>query len=179
MKKVSELFKEIADKQLKENLGLNSGLFLFNYSGVSSANLTQLRRDLKNAGARMFVTKNNFTNVALRSINIGKELSEFINGPTALVFVKDDPVGPSKILAEFAKNNDSIKLKGGYIHDKIVQSKDFKILASIPSRQVLYQQVAMAFNAPIAKLATSLNQIIVKVAYALKAISDKKQKEQK
>lgn len=177
MKKVSELFKEIADRQLKDNLKFNSGLFFFNYSGASSANLTQLRRDLKSTGARMFVTKNNFINVGLRSINIGKELSEFINGPTALVFVKDDPVGPSKVLAEFAKNNNSIKLKGGYIHDKIVQSKDFKILASIPPRQVLYQQVAIAINGPIVKLATSLNQIIAKVVYAIKAVSDKKQKE--
>lgn len=179
MKKVSELFKEISDKQLKEDLKLNTGLFLFNYSGVSSADLTHLRRSLKNVGARMFVSKNNFISVALRSINIGKEISEFVSGPTAIVFVKDDPIGPSKILTEFAKNNESIKLKGGYINDKVVQSKDFKILASIPSRQVLYQQVATALNAPVVKLAMSLNQIVAKIAYALKAVSDKKQKEQK
>ncbi|MFC1708708.1 50S ribosomal protein L10 [Candidatus Omnitrophota bacterium] len=179
MKKVSEIFKELSDAQIKEDLELNAGLFLMQYSGVASANLTQLRRDLKSAGAKMFVTKNSFINVALSSINIGKELAEFVNGPTALVFVKDNPVETSKVLTSFAKSNTAVKLKGGYIHDKIIQSQDFKILASIPPRQVLYQQIAVAFNGPIAKLATSLNQIVAKVVYAIKAVSDKKQEEKK
>jgi len=179
MKKVSEIFKEISDKQLKENLSLNSGLFFIKYSGISSADFTQLRRNLRSRGAQVFVTKNNFINVALKSINIGKDVSGFVNGPTALVFIKDDPVGPSKVLTEFAKNNENIELKGGYIYDKVIQSKDFKILANIPPKQVLYQQIATALNGPISKLATSLNQILVKLAYALKAVSDKKQKENK
>lgn len=179
MKKVSEIFKEIADKKLNDDLSLNSGLFFVKYSGVSSANLTQLRRDLKSAGARMFVTKNNFANVALKSINIGKEVSDFISGPTALVFIKDDPIGPSKVLTSFAKNNKTIELAGGYIHDKVVKPQDFKILASIPSRQVLYQQIAIVFNGPISKFALSLKQIVAKIAYALKALSDKKQEDKK
>ncbi|MFH1622532.1 MAG: 50S ribosomal protein L10 [Candidatus Omnitrophota bacterium] len=179
MKKVSEIFKEISDKQLKEDLSLNSGLFFINYSGISSADFTQLRRDLRGVGARVFVTKNNFINVALKFNNIGKEATEFVNGPTALVFIKNDPVGPSKVLTEFAKKNDNLELKGGYIFDKVIQKKDFKILANIPPRQILYQQVAIALNGPIAKLATSLNQIIAKIVYALKAVSDKKEKENK
>lgn len=177
MKKVSEIFKEISDRQLKDDLGFNSGLFFVKYSGVSSAGLSQLRRDLKGVGARMFVIKNSFINVALSSINLGKEISGFVDGPTALVFVKDDPVGPSKILTSFAKNNQSIELRGGYIYNKVIQSQDFKVLASIPPRQVLYQQIAVVLNAPIAKLATSLNQILAKIAYAIKAVSDKKQEE--
>jgi len=179
MKKVSEIFKEITDRQFKDDIGINSGLFLLKHSGVSSADFTQLRRDLKNTGARIFVSKNNYIKVALKSINIGKEISEFIDGPTAVVFVKDDPVAPSKILTDFAKNNKTIELKGGYINDKVINSQDFKILASIPPRQVLYQQIAMVFNGPIAKLAMSLNQIVAKLAYALKAVSDKKQGEKK
>ncbi|MBL7130048.1 MAG: 50S ribosomal protein L10 [Candidatus Omnitrophica bacterium] len=177
MKKVSEIFKEISDRQLKEDLNINSGLFLFKYTGVSSVDLTHLRKDLRNVGARMFVTKNNFINVALKLINKGKDISGFVDGPIALVFVKDDPVGPSKVLTDFAKNNKTIELKGGYIKDRVVHSQDFKMLASIPPRQVLYQQIAMAFNGPISKLALSLNQIVAKLAYALKALSDKKKEE--
>jgi large subunit ribosomal protein L10 len=176
MKKISDIFREVVDKQLKENIKLNEGLFLFRYSGVTSADLTKLRRDLKSVNARMFVTKNSFISTVLRSINIGKEASALIEGPTALIFVKDDPVGVSKVLTTFAKTHETIVLKGGYLNDRIINSQDFKTLASIPPRQVLYQQVAVAFNAPVTKLAMSLNQIVAKIAYALKAVSDKKGK---
>jgi large subunit ribosomal protein L10 len=179
MKKVSEIFKEKSDQQIKQDLGGNSGLFFVEYSGASSADMTKLRRELKNAGARIFVTKNSFINIALGSINIGKDIQDFVTGPTALVFVKDDPVSASKVLINFAKNKESIKLKGGYFNDQVVNAKDFKIMASIPTRQVLYQQIATAFNAPIVKLAISLNQIVSKLAYAIKAVSDKKQGEKK
>jgi large subunit ribosomal protein L10 len=174
MKKISEILKEKSDSKLKEDLKLNAGLFFIKYSGVSSANLTQLRRNLKNAGARMFVTKNNFISVALKTINIGKDIAEFVNGPVALIFVKDDPVAPSKVLTDFAKSNSAVELKGGYIKDRVIRLQDFKVIANIPSRQVLYQRVATSFNSPISKLAMSLNQILAKLAYALKAVSDKK-----
>ncbi|MDD5005527.1 MAG: 50S ribosomal protein L10 [Candidatus Omnitrophica bacterium] len=179
MKKVSSLFKELSDKQLKENLRGNQGLYLFKYSGVNSADLTKLRRNLTSVGAKMFVTKNSFINLALKSINKGKDVLGFIDGPMALVFIKDDPVSPAKVLTDFAKAHESISLKGGYINDGIIQSKDFKILANIPPRQVLYQQVAMAINGPLSKLAISLNQVMAKLAYVLKALSDNKEKEKK
>lgn len=179
MKKVSTLFKEISDKQLKEDLRLNSGLFLFNYAGASSADLTQLRRDLNSVDAKIFVTKNSFISLALKTIDIGKKIKDFVEGPTALVFVKDDPVAPSKVLTKFAKTHESIVLRGGYIGERVLQKSDFKFLSSIPPREVLYQQVATAINGPVSKLAMSLNQILAKIAYALKAIGDKKKEEKK
>jgi len=179
MKKVSELFKEISDKQLNEDLRLNSGLFLFKYAGVNSADLTQLRRDLKAVSAKMFVTKNSFINLALKSTGKDKEVLDFIDGPTALVFIKDDPLDTSKILVGFAKKHTSIDLKGGYVEERIVNSQDFKVLASISSKQALYQQIAMALNGSISKLAMGLNQIVAKLVYALKSVSDNKEKEKK
>lgn len=177
MKKVGAIFKESVDAQLKDGLKLNEGLFLFNYSGATSADLTKLRKNLKGVKAKMFVTKNSFVNLAFKSLNNkGKEIFDFIDGPTALIFVKDDPIGVSKVLTDFAKAHETIVLKGGYFNDKIINSKDFKVLANIPPRQVLYQQLAVVCNAPVTKLAMSLNQIMAKVVYALKAVSDKKGK---
>lgn len=179
MKKVSEIFKEVSDRQLKEELRSNSGLFLFKYSGVSSAELTRLRRDLRSAKARMFVTKNNFVALALKAINKGKEVLDFIDGPVALVFIGDDPVSPSKVLTDFAKTHEAIQLKGGFVNDRVIYPQEFKVLASIPPRQVLYQQVALVLNGPISKLAINLNQIVVKLACVIKALSDKKTEEKK
>jgi len=176
MKKVSDILKQRTDSIVNTQLEDNYGLFLFNYSGVPSADLTRLRRDLKGVGARLFVTKNSFVNAVLKKSKYGKDVTSLVVGPTALIFVKDDPVAPSKILTDFAKTHESMQLKGGYLQDKLLDKSSFKILSSIPSRQVLYQQVATGFNAPMSKLAMSLNQIIAKIAYALKAVSDKKGK---
>lgn len=176
MKKVSDIFRELTDKHLKENLNSNEGLFLFKYTGATSADLTKLRRNLKNVHAKMFVAKNSFINIALKSINKGNDVLSLIEGPTALIFVKNDPVGVSKVLIDFAKTHETVVLRGGYFNDRVINSQDFKMLANIPPKQVLYQQVAVAFNAPVSKLAMSLNQIVTKIAYALKAVSDKKGK---
>ncbi len=172
MKKIGDLFKQFIDRQLKESLDVNEGLFLFKYAGVTSADLTRLRRNLKNVNARMFVAKNSFTNLALKAINKGKAVGDFIEGPTALVFVKEDPVSVSKVLTEFSKTHEAIVLKGGYLNDRVINSQDFKMLANIPPRPVLYQQIAVAFNAPVSKLSMGLNQIVAKIAYVLKAVSD-------
>ena len=179
MKKVGDIVRETSDKQLKKDLSSNSNLFLFKYSGVSAADLNQLRRGLKNVKAKMFITKNNFINLSLKTENRNKEILDFIDGPTALVFVKDDPIAPSKVLTDFAKTHETIVLKGGYINDRVIHTQDFKILANIPSKQAIYQQIAVVFNGPITNLAINLKQITAKLAYALKSLSEKREKEKK
>ena len=179
MKKVSDIFKKLADERLQKDLSSSSGLFLVGCSGISSADLSILRRDLDSLGSRMFVTKNSFMSAALKKAEKDPLLLNFIDGPTALVFVSEDPVGIAKVMTNFVKSHESMKLRGGYLRDRLLQAQDFKVLASIPSRQVLYQQIAVACNGPLSKLATSLNQIVVKLCYALKAVGEKKQKETK
>lgn len=179
MKKVSEIIKKRADERLQKDLESSMGIFLVGCSGVSSADLTALRRDLDSFGARMFVAKNSFMSVALKKAEKDPRVLDFIDGPTALVFISDDPVGSAKALTNFAKSHESMKLRGGYLRDRLLQAQDFKVLANIPPRHVLYQQIAFAFNGPLTKLATSLNQIIVKLCFALKAVGEKKQKETK
>ena len=175
MNKVSDLVKKFTDEKLKKDFNNNPGLFLINYSGVSSADLTVLRRDLTSFGSKMFIVKNSYIDVALKDIDKGKEVKGMMSGPTALIFIDEDPVGPAKVLTDFAKTHDSLKLRGGYIRDRLLEVKDFKMLASIPPREILYQQIAVACNGPVTKLAQSLNQIVTKLCYALKAISDKKE----
>jgi large subunit ribosomal protein L10 len=176
MKKIGDIVKELIDRQLKESLKINEGLFLFKYAGVTSADLTQLRRSLKGVNAKMFVTKNSFINLALKAIDKTQAATDLIEGPTALVFVKQDPIGVSKVLTGFSKTHETVVLKGGFLKDRRMDPQDFKVLAGLGSKQDLYQQIASVLNAPASKLAMGLNQIVAKLAYALKAVSDKKGK---
>ena len=179
MKRTSDIFRELADKRIEGDLKNCEGLFFVGFSGVNSADLTTLRRELHSSGSRMFVTKNSFVSQTMKKANKDAAVIDFLNGPTALVFVSEDPVKPAKVLVEFLKTHETMKLRGGFVRDRLIQTSDFKMLASIPSRSVLYQQIAIGCNGPLSKLVQSLNQITAKLCYALKAVADKKDKEKK
>ena len=177
MKRVSEIVKDITDKNLQENINKSEGVFFINYSGVSSADMTALRRNLSVSGSRMVVSKNSYFTNSLKKEQKNEAVTSLISGPTALVFIEDDPVKPVKVLTDFLKTHDSVKLQGGYIRERMLEVQDFKVLASIQSREVLYQQIAIACNGPVTKFATSLKQILAKVCYAVQAVREKKEKE--
>lgn len=172
--KVGELCRELLSKELKNGLKESSDVILVGYHKLKSVEMTKLRKDLKSAGARILVTKNSLMRKIFADLQKPSEVEKFLDGPMALVFVKNDLIATTKILINFNKVNEIFKISGGFLADRIISRDDVKKISCFSSRADLYQQVASALNAPISKLAVSLNQIIVKLVYALKAVSDKK-----
>lgn len=172
--KIGELYRNLVTLELKKRLAASSDVILLNYHKLRSAEMTQLRKDLKGAGASILVTKNSFARKVFDEVKKPAEVLTYLDGPMAFVFVKDDPAAVSKVLVDFAKTHEAAGIRGGLMSERVLTLEDIKRLSSIPSRHVLYGQVASALNAPIGKLAMSLNQIVAKLAYALKAVSDKK-----
>lgn len=173
-KKIGEVIRDLFSNELKNSFSNYPGVFFINYSKLKSAEMTQLRKDLKGVGARVLVAKNSYVKRVLEGSKKPAESASMIDGPTALVFVKDDPVGVSKVLMEFEKAHEVVGIRGGFLSERVMTLDDIKLISKLSSMQAVYQQVASVLNAPINKLATSLNQIIVKLVYALKATSDKK-----
>jgi large subunit ribosomal protein L10 len=172
--KIGELYRNLVTSELKKRLSGSSDVILLNYHKLKSAEMTQLRKELKGAGASILVTKNSFARKVFDEVKKPAEVATYLDGPMAFVFVKDDPVAVSKVLVDFAKTHEAAGIRGGLMAERVLTLEDIKRLAKIPSRHVLLGQVASALNAPIGKLAMSLNQIVAKLAYALKAVSDKK-----
>jgi large subunit ribosomal protein L10 len=172
--KIGELYRNLVTLELKKRLSNSSDVIMLNYHKLRSAEMTQLRKDLKGAGASILVTKNSFARKVLDEVKKPAEVLSYLDGPMAFIFVKDDPVAVSKVLVDFAKTHEAAGIRGGLMSERVLTLEDIKRLSKIPSRHVLLGQVASALNAPIGKLAMSLNQIVAKLAYALKAVSDKK-----
>jgi len=63
-------------------------------------------------------------------------LCDRMKGPSGFIFAKDNPVGTSKVLSDFVKTNDKLKLEGGYLQDKILEKKDVEALAKLPSKEI-------------------------------------------
>ncbi len=172
--KIGELVRDLVAADLRRRLDASADIFLVNFHKLPSADMTTLRKSLKGTGASILVTKNSYIKKALESSKKPAASIGLLEGPMALVFVKDDPIVVSKALIDFAKTHEACSIRGGFFAERMLTVDDVKKVAKLPGRQGLYQQVAGTLNAPIGKLAMSLNQIVAKLAYAVAAVSDKK-----
>jgi large subunit ribosomal protein L10 len=173
MKKISLLFKETSANRIKNSLKDSSAVLVIKYSGLSSPDLTTLRKNLKSSNASLFVVKNCVAKRSLSDSGI-EPLVKKIEGPCGLVFVREEPVAASRVLCNFLKDHQNLGLEGGLLKDKFLEKKDIESMARLPSREVLRLQVVMALNSPISGLVVTLNQILAKFVYCLEQIKQKK-----
>lgn len=147
---------------------------LVNYIGINVENDTKLRKELREAGCEYKVIKNTLLSRALKEAGI-EGLEDCMAGTTALAVAKDDYVAAPKILSEYAKKLESFTVKGGFVDGDAVSTEQIKVLASLPSKEVLVAQALYGLNAPIQGFATVLNGTIRGLAIVLNAIAEQKE----
>lgn len=173
MKKISLIFKETSQNRIKDSLKESESVLIIKHLGLASPNLSTLRMSLKSAKANLFVVKNSIARRALKD----SELKDFINsleGPCGLVFIKEEPIEACRVLYNFSREHEELKLEGGFFKDRVLVKKDIETLAKLPSRQALRAQLVVTLNSPIAKFAMVLNQTLRKFVYCLEQIKQKK-----
>lgn len=174
MKKLGQVFKEESESLIINCLKEVQSFILMNYSKISSPDITSLRKALKTANSRIFMVKNSVAHRALKGSG-WESLTGLIQGPCGFVFIKDDPVRISKVLCDFVKERDAVKLQGGFLKDRVLTQDDIKRLASLPSREILLTKLAVVLNSPITGLVIVLNQTLRKFISCLEQIKNKKQ----
>jgi large subunit ribosomal protein L10 len=152
--------KQQAVEQIAAKLKESSTTVVADYRGLNVAQVTELRKQLREAGVDFQVLKNSLVSRAAASVELG-ELESVLSGPTAVAFGKDI-VAPAKILNEFAKKNDALKIKGGVVEGRVVDQAQIQALANLPSREGLLSMLLSVLQAPMRN-----------VALAVKAVADK------
>ncbi|MBR2744690.1 MAG: 50S ribosomal protein L10 [Clostridia bacterium] len=150
--------KEELVNALAEKLKNAKVIILTDYRGISVADVTKLRSDLRNASAEYKVIKNNVIKRAL-DMNGETGLDELLSGPTAILMGEGDYLEPAKVIYNFAKNNEFYKIKGGIIDGKVMTTEEIITLAKLPSKQELLSKLAGCLLANISKLAVALDQV--------------------
>mgnify|MGYP003393442130 CR=1 FL=1 len=173
MKKIGLIFKEVSENRIKNTLKDSDAVFIVKYSGVDSPDLCSLRQALKGSRASLFIVKNSVARRALKDSSL-ELLIKNIDGPCGLVFIKDEPVAASRVLCNFTKEHEQLKLEGGVLKDKIIEKKDIEYMSKLPSKEVLRSQVVGALNSPISGLVIALNQILAKFVICLDQIRQNK-----
>jgi len=175
MKKIGQLVKETSESRIKDSLKANQGLIIVKYSGVSSPDMSALRKTLKGAGSDLFVVKNSIARRAMKEL--GQEgLIPSIQSPCGMIFFKDEPVDTSRILCAFRKEHEKLVLEGGLLQDKLLTLKDIELMSTLPSKDVLRGKVVVALNGPSAKFVIVLNGALKKLVVCLDQIRQSKSK---
>ncbi len=168
--KVLELKKQqVAD--LKTRFDSACAGVIVDYKGISVADDTKLRKELREAGVKYTVTKNTLIHLAIEGTNL-EALDSVLEGTTAVATSEDDYVAAARILGKYAEGNDSFNLKGGFLDDEVIDLAKLQSLSKLPSREVLLATVLSAFNAPIAAFARAIQAVVDKSGEAVPAAED-------
>ena len=132
---------------------------LVDYRGLNVAEDTELRNKLREANVNYFVIKNTLLGLATKEIGL-EGLDEALHGPTALAVSTEDPVAPAKVLAEFAKKNDKLEIKSGFMDGAVMSLDEIKTLAATPSMETLIATMMGSLNAPVSNLVRLLQTIV-------------------
>ena len=156
--KVLETKKAIVEELTSKIQGATSVVFV-NYSGITVAQDTELRRQFREANVEYTVVKNTLTRLATNKAGYA-EFDELLNGTTSMACTTGDPIAPARIVCEFAKKNkDVLQIKGGFVEGKVLSVDELKSFGELPSKDALIAQVLGTFLAPITSLAFVLDQI--------------------
>jgi len=174
MKKIGLLVKETSGSRIKDSFKSSKGLIIVKYSGVSSPDMSSLRKTLKGAGANLFVVKNSVARRAMKELGLN-DLIGSVETPCGMIFFKDEPVDTSRVLCTFRKDHDKLVLEGGFLIDRLLTRKDIETMSKLPSRDALRAQVVGILNRPISGLVIVLNQTLKKFVYCLDQIKQNRQ----
>ena len=131
------------------------------YKGISVADDTKLRKELREAGVEYSVAKNTLIRLAIDGTALAA-MDDVLNGTTAVATSKEDYVAAARILSKFADTHKNFSVKSGYLDGKVVDAATIDSLAKLPTRDVLLATVCNAFNAPIASFARAIQAIVDK-----------------
>jgi large subunit ribosomal protein L10 len=153
--------KQLAVNEVAEKLKSSSCTIVTDYRGLNVAQVTQLRKTLREAGIEFTVLKNSLARRATATAEL-TELDEFLTGPTAIAFSNDDLVSPAKILTDFAKKNDKLTVKAGVVEGRVVGYDQIKALADLPSREGLLSMLLSVLQAPVRNFALAVKAVAEK-----------------
>ncbi|MEE9584070.1 MAG: 50S ribosomal protein L10 [Candidatus Brocadiales bacterium] len=146
------------------------------YQGINALEADDLRRDLCAKKMRLEVVKNSLAKLAFKGVGNGG-LVELFSGPTAIVAGGDDPVVLAKTLVDWSKKVPALSIKGGLVEGRLVSTPEVEQLSKLPSREVLYAQIATLFKSPMTRFAMAVSAPLQKLRGVFDAIKVKKEKE--
>ncbi len=155
-----ELKKPVVE-EISELLNGAATAVVVDYRGLTVAEDTELRKQLREAGVVYKVYKNTMINFAIKDTEFA-DLAQHLEGPTAIAVCKDDATAAARVLAKFAKTAEALEIKGGVVDGVYYDAVGIGQIASIPSREVLLSKLLGSMQSPVTNFARVIKQIAEK-----------------
>ncbi len=147
--------------ELSEKISAAVTGVIVDYKGITVADDTALRKELRENGVEYFVVKNTILGRAIDGTDL-EEMKSVLEGTTAIALSNEDYTAAARILCKYAESHDNFKVKSGFLDGKVVDVATIDSLAKLPTKEVLLATVCSAFQAPIAAFARAVQAIVDK-----------------
>lgn len=168
-KRRSELVSEYSELVKK-----SEALVIASYSGLPVKGVDQLRRKVRDASGEFHVVKNTLAAIAIKEAGLPVP-EDLLAGSSAIAFAFSDVPGVAKVMSDFAKDSEFVKVKGAVMGKDLLNAKDVSALASLPPLPVVRAQLLGLINTPATRLAGTVASGVRQVVNVVKAYSDKEQ----
>jgi large subunit ribosomal protein L10 len=166
--------KQRIAEDLRDRFSKSAIIVLTHYNGLDVAAMNDLRRKLRAEEIEYQVVKNSIL-IRASADNDGDLIKDFFKGPSAVALSYDDPIAPAKVLAQFAKDHEKLEIMVGVMNGKVLDATAIKVLAQLPSREVLLGQLLAALNAIPTSFVRTIAEVPRSFVSILAAIRDQKE----
>jgi large subunit ribosomal protein L10 len=150
--------KKIVVEEITGKFNDSQSAVVVEYRGLSVAEVTELRRALREEDVEFKVYKNKLVQRATESAGYA-EINDKLVGPNAIAFGHSDAVAPARVLAEFAKDHDALVIKAGIVEGKVLEVEEINEIAKLPGREGMYSMLLACMKEPVAKVARVLQAV--------------------
>ncbi|KOS61209.1 50S ribosomal protein L10 [Lysinibacillus agricola] len=150
--------KQVQVQEITEKFKNAASVVVVDYRGLNVTQVTELRKQLREAGVEFKVYKNTLSRRATEAVGL-EGINDVLVGPNAIAFSNEDVVAPAKIINEFAKKNEALEIKAGIIEGTIASVEDVKALAELPSREGLLSMLLSVLQAPVRNFALATKAV--------------------
>ena len=161
-----------AVKNLTEKLDKANAIYFTDYLGLDVVSITKLRKEFVSNDVEFTIAKN--TLIKLAAKDVGMEVDDFLNGPTAMALSYNDPTDPAKVIKNFLKDFDKPAVKGMILDGQVFQAEEFEKIANLPSKDQLLSKLVAMLNSPMSKLSSTLGSPVSGLLGALEQLNSKK-----
>lgn len=164
MSGIIEKKKQVVN-EIAEQFRASQTAVVVNYRGLNVAEVTELRKELRDEGIDFKVYKNSMTRRAVEAVEL-TGLNDILVGPTAVAFSKDDVVAPARIMNDFAEKHSALEIKGGVIEGEVATLEQMQELGSLPNYDGMVSMLLSVLQAPVRNF-----------AYVTKSVAEQKEEQ--
>ena len=153
-------------EEFKSRLDGAKTVLVTEYRGLTVAQLSDLRKQLRGVSAQYKVMKNRLAKLAMTDTDLAK-LGPHLKGPTGMVISKEDAVAVAKALHTFARTNQALAIKAGFVDGQVLPASELKALSELPSKETIRAQIIGAIQGPLVQIASLLQAAPRELAFVL------------